>query len=217
MALGGAARADIINGGFSQVPDWHDGLDWEALILPEGAPDPNVVGGRLHVEIANTYNWDSVSGQWVLHESDPSVVVVTQIVPPDGGGFWAPQGTDAIEFDAEISILNNPSDNTGSGVRFEVNYNGSYASTGEQLLGNTNGKVRVEMPGLVPDGQVGIDLSLTTLSMLDVSPDPGSGTSYTITVRAYFDNFQFVPEPMSAGLLLVGAIMILLRRRRRRA
>jgi hypothetical protein len=224
LALGGgAARADIINGDFSEGPDGLDG--WvKAVVNPpndESLALVKVVGGRLHVVTSNTYDWDGGSGEWVLHESDTSAVVVIQFVPADGDGFWAPDGTTAIEFDAEISISGNPAGNTGAGVRFEVNYNdGKYASapTGDGRLGDTAGTVRVEMPGLVPNGQVGIDFNLASLSMLNPTPAHIFGVdSFTITVDAYFDNFRFVPEPMSAGMLLVGAAGLVLRRRRRRA
>jgi hypothetical protein len=106
-------------------------------------------------------------------------------------------------------------------VRFEVNYNDDkYASApaGDGRLGDTDGTVRVEMPGLVPNGEAGIDFNLASLSMLNTTPAHIAGVnSFTITVDAYFDNFRFVPEPMSAGLLLVGAAGLVMRHRRRRA
>jgi hypothetical protein len=220
LALGGgAARADIINGDFS------NGLDgWVKAVVNPAADESlalaEVVGGRLHVRTSNTYNWDEPSQQWLLQEDNNSAVVVIQFVPADGGGFWAPPGTTAIEFDAVIGISSNPAGNTGAGVRFEVNYNDIYASapTGDGRLGNTDGTVRVEMPGLVPNGQVGIDFNLASLSMLNTTPAHSVGVdSFTITVDAYFDNFRFVPEPMSAGLLLVGAAGLVMRRRHSRA
>jgi hypothetical protein len=220
LALGGgAARADIINGDFS------NGLDgWVKAVVNPAADESlalvKVVGGRLHVMTSNTYNWDEPSQQWLLQEDNNSAVVVIQFVPADGGGFWAPPGTTAIEFDAVIGISSNPAGNTGAGVRFEVNYNDIYASapTGDGRLGNTDGTVRVEMPGLVPNGQVGIDFNLASLSMLNTTPAHSVGVdSFTITVDAYFDNFRFVPEPMSAGLLLVGAAGLVMRRRHSRA
>jgi len=216
LALGGGAvRADIVNGDFSQK---FTGWDLQ-VINPSNAPSlalEDANSGRLRLMTSNTWNWNGSTEQWELQETDASMVMVTQAVPADGGGFYAPPGTTAVEFEAAITISNNPAGNTGAGVAFQVNYNGKSAPPGGGLMLDTAGIVHVEMEDLIPNVPV-MDFSLTCLSWLNVSPDPTARSSYTITVNAYFDNFKFVPEPISAFLLLAGAAGLVARRGPRRA
>ena len=47
-------------------------------------------------------------------------------------------------------------------------------------------------------------------------PDPGLGDpiAQRMTIEAYMDNFQYVPEPMSMTLLLIGGVAAVLKRRK---
>ena len=207
LALGtSTARADIINGDFS------DGLNsgWGIVANPPGYTE--VVDGRLHIVSYNTYEWNSDVETWDLQDATESGINVLQSVLQEAG-YWAPEGTDAIEFDVEVTITDNPVGNPGAGTMFAINYGGNAASTG--LLTDYNGTVLLPLPGLVPNDPGGCQLSVVSYAGLDVSPDPGLGTSYTITVESYFDNFQFVPEPASVLVLAMGALAMIARRRRR--
>ncbi len=231
LALGGGARADIINGDFS-----NEALDGSAgwVIAYASNADPlrvlvEVADGQLHVMTSNTWNWTvdeyGQNGQWVCEEPVDSAAAIMQVVQPDEYGYYAPANTTAIEFDAEITISGNPASNVGpesAGVRFDVQYHNNSGTTGLVPLGDIvpMQTLRVEMPYLVANSEDGIQLILTAssaLAVLPAAPGDDDPLSFTIEVNAYFDNFHFVPEPMSAGLLLAGAALLVLRRRRRLA
>jgi len=201
------ARADIINGDFS------DGLNGYVSVL-----DPNddtsialaeVVNGQLHIRAVNTWTWNDGTQQW--EGTGGNFVKITQTMASDMG-FWAPDGTDAIEFDANVTIENNPPGNVFAGVKFVVNYNGK--ASGKDMMANVNQKITVDMSDLDPDGEAGIDFDLTTYGAV-FTPTAPPETTYDVTVDAYFDNFRFVPEPGSVSLLLLGAAALAVRRRKR--
>jgi len=213
LAGASAVRADIINGGFD------NGLDGYGVVIP--AVDPSlalveVVGGRLHIVSSNTYTWDGT--QWQIGEPDNAGIMVAQTVPEEAG-FWAPAGTDAIEFDAEVAVTGVPAlpaGNMSAFAWFTINYNG--AVNFSDFLTDVDGTVHVDMPGLVPDNNADISFVVSVYSLLDAFPeDPQVDDSITVTVDSYFDNFHFVPEPASMLVLAAGALAIVARRRRRRS
>ena len=219
-----SVRADIVNGDFSSpLGDVTNpqGPNWYPFFTPGQATVEITGDGWLHIVTTNTYAYDSGTGKWVRQEDYDSGATVYQNVPTDGGNY-APPGTDAIEFDFDIAI-DNPAGNDLAYLEFQINYNSGNVAplAGQDHLAAGAGTLHIDMPGTVVDAPGAWTISLVSLSALNpsFSLTPAElglpSNTMTITIDSKFDNFQFVPEPASMGLLLVGGAAAMFRRRRK--
>ena len=179
------------------------GYKWLARWLAE------VVSGQLHVKAVNNYVWQDPPGEWQRAESKLSWVTLGQL-------GTAPQGKDAFQFDASVTIAGAPASTELTAeayVEVTVFYNDLADSVSRKFhaTGNHPG-FTFQMPGLVADSLFYV--TITTQSALDES-SALPGQDYNIAVEAYLDNFAFVPEPGTVGLLLAGGLALFGRRGRR--
>jgi hypothetical protein len=210
--LAGAARADIVNGDFSQGSDGLYG--WNPPMC-NGSASAVVQSGQLQLTASNTYQWNEDRYSLVDTESRSEAAVSQDLIA-------APAGATALQFRASATyggatIIGTPLEWSTGPV--------AYVSVAD-LLGNEVDSQSVGSDGLYSLSLAGLDLSNLTVRFYvtsDISNDidltgqamePEQGSRLDVAVTATFGDVRFgVPEPVTLSLLALGGTAILRRRR----
>lgn len=227
VAIPQASGAGILNGDFESAVDLEH---WSEVEL--AAPDPSYAAveeveaagdDRLRLMAQNTYTWEEVTdpedpnypGVWVL---DQFLGSIAQAINPADYHLYALVGTTELQFDAKIAIQA-PSGGTQDRVWVEVSYNydGSVFNAVEGLAFSStedwSGYV-LELPGMDVSKKINLNVYARSGDGLSGAVGEYDGQTVDLIAEAWFDNFQFIPEPTSAAVLCLGLVLIALRRRR---
>jgi len=207
--------ADILNGDFESAVDL---AHWTKVAL--AAPDPSYAvvdevtdlgNDELYLMAHNTYTWSGTS--WVLNEFIGSIA---QASNPADYNLYAPTGTTKLSFDAKVDILSVPGD-AAPRLRVEVQYNfsgGVFGATANLALGDADwANHSINLPGL--DLAKKMNLNVYARSGDGIAAPAGQyvGQTTNLIAEGWFDNFRFVPDPVSAAMLVLGGAAIVMRRR----
>jgi len=205
--LAGPVSADLQNGHFTEGVDGLDGWDATPFVLEGQATqqvgDYNPYGTNLP-HVLRMDAWNDPGDTWF--EASTSQYIVT----PDENGRFVPAGTTALSFYG----AGDPSIPTGASWPL-ISVSVTYVDTG--------GNPQTDFYDITEGDSAWRLRTLNLLSPLDpyeiVTVQMSlSGDSIpadeTLTAVGYFDDFKFVPEPMTMTALGLGAVLGLLRRRR---
>ncbi len=226
VLLCGGAGADILNGDFSTG----DTTDWQVQdsALGTGSASHEIVDysgntKTFHGEAEITYQWDG--SQWVLPTSGFDFATITLIQPQSGVTLDAPNGTTTLSFtaatiykvddvgddaDGQVSVTlawekkTDPSDNDVNFVQINDDAFKNYQVdiTDQNVIDNID-QYKFTVTALVNCVRNG-----------DEPGGENQGDEMKIEIDAYFDDFEFVPEPATVLLLSGGGLITLLRKRR---
>ncbi|MFB3890959.1 MAG: PEP-CTERM sorting domain-containing protein [Phycisphaerae bacterium] len=214
--MGATATADIANGSFSNgtTTGWTTDLTQLASsqVLPIYANTANV----LKLTTTNNYTWvtDAGGGHWSLDEADYSKADVWQMC-------FAPSGATAMEFRLSATYQGASVFGTSASGMPTAVVSATYLTLGGTVNTPTvvvnaqdwNTPAYMDLPGVDTAQLVTIRIMLTSELSAD---EPQGGSSKTVVVGGYFDDFRFVPEPSTAILVLWGVAAVFCRRSRRR-
>ncbi len=222
------ARADIINGDFStgggSTANWDvSDSEFGAGLASHEIVDYSDNSDTFHADTEIKYNWNG--SEWVL-PSTIDVATVTLIQPESGVMLEAPEDTTKLRFKAssvykrdgiaetptarQISVTLTWEKKTDSSIEDinEVSINDDAFKMYEINITDQN----------VIDNIEDYKFTITALTnCLRNSGEPGGqnqGDEMDVEIDAYFDDFEFVPEPAAFALLLGGGLITLLRKRR---
>ncbi len=193
----GIGFADLMNGDFTGGST----LGWN--LLDSGQATYSVIssyGGSSDVLMLTAESTD---------DENFSSMTASAFALDDGSGNYVPVGTNALEFDAEGFF--SQSGETWPTIDVSVNYinlGGGFDSATLTIdLANASWASRsLALPSL--------DTTELVTVMVRVIADYEPPVEETWTVNGYFDNFAFVPEPASCGLMIAAVAALVSRRRR---
>ncbi len=208
LAANPAAGA-LLNSDFSSGTD-----DWAFQVDP-------LSGEATDYGVTSSYQgnsdvlWVSVENSADVSDASVSVSTDSDDNPVWQDSMWIPTYTTAMEFYAAVD------DSQAGDATWNVQVKVSYFDNGLDAYNVVQAPVTIDnsnaawglrsfpMPNVNPQSQ-SLPMILTILveSQNDLS---GEDTS---TVTAYFDDFTFVPEPGTLGVLAIGAVAAIRRRRR---
>lgn len=211
-AAPGLAAANVPNG------DLEDPVElryWRAmeLALPGYAAVDEVAdppaGDRLHLMARNTCTWTASEG-WSLDQLSSSAMAANPYVPTDPNyEMLPPVGTAYLRFDAKIDVRTIESGvSSASYLDVGVYYNGGLRMANRTLYGESGWGVHmIELVEI--DVSSPVSLLITASSGVDFDNFPGGqydGYIFEVIAEGWFDNFRFIPVPISGDADLDGTV-----------
>ncbi len=215
VLFAGPVEADILNGDFEHVTDLQDWTPYTAVDSANAGQavveEVRETGGndRLHLRALNSYTY--TSGEWLCDQAVDSYAEAINL------GTAVSSPITKLRFEAEIFIqtLENATEPYAN-VWLSVDYNDLVDYIDLPFFNSASRQsYDLDLPGF-NSGQV---FKITVYAESDADtfnfPSGTEGQTTDVIAEAYFDNFQFIPEPFSATLLALGAAVLVGRTRRR--
>lgn len=213
-----ASATGIQNGDFENATDLEH---WTAV--PLAAPDANNAlveeidsagDDQLHLMARNTYTWGG--GVWAM---DQFLGSIAQSTNPADYDLYAPAGTTALQFDAKIDIQILSGDSaTRVWAKVDYNFGETIFDATEALTFSASSDWAtyvLDLPGLDVSKLIDLNIYARSGDGLVGPVGESEGQTVDLVAEAWFDNFQFIPEPISAVMLAIGGVGLVLRKRPR--
>ncbi len=221
----GAAIAAIPNGDLEDANELNywlkvaivDPSDSNYAVVNETTDPPS--NDRLHLLAKNSYTWWGEANGWLRDQIiDSSAEAINPYDPMDPNyRLYAPAGTTTVQFEAKIEIDTAESRAQPlANLWVKIRYNDGNAVAETYFYSTTDWNVyTIDLPGVNLSESVSLLVHAGSRVDLDYVADGGTvGEKFYPVAEGWFDNFQFIPEPCSLALLVVGSAVFVLGRRK---